>query len=302
MGERETVLPVAALEKLTARRDAEAALLYVHIAACGGFFLRRAARELGRSEDAVRASAAVLRELGLLRERQLPSRELPEYTAADVVIRSRTDGGFEAMVEAAQQQLGRLLSTAELKTLIGIYDHLGLPAEVIYLLIGHCIETYRQRSGEGRMPTMRYIEKEAHYWAEQEILTLEAADEHIRREAERRSTVSQAAAVLQIRGRDLSPGERKYIEAWLDMGFGIEALELAYDRTVIGTGKLAWKYMDKILSSWNSKGLHTPAEIASGDARRTGEAKPAAAQPKPGEDAELEELRRLHAYLKNKEN
>ena len=74
---------------------------------------------------------------------------------------------------------------------------------------------------------------------------------------------------------------------------------MAYDRTVLGTGKLAWRYMDKIVSSWHEKGLHSLGEIESGDARyrKNPETVPAA----PGGDSELEELRRLHAYLKNKE-
>ena len=69
--------------------------------------------------------------------------------------------------------------------------------------------------------------------------------------------------MLQIGGRRMSPSERAYVESWIAMGFSPEAAELAYDRTVLKTGKLTWKYMDAILHGWHEKNLHTPEEIES---------------------------------------
>ncbi|MCC8357708.1 MAG: DnaD domain protein, partial [Oscillospiraceae bacterium] len=78
---------------------------------------------------------------------------------------------------------------------------------------------------------------------------------------------------LGIQGRRLSPTERKYIDDWITLGFGPEALALAADRTVTNTGDLKWKYMNSIVHSWHQKGLHTVEEIEKGDrkpaARRT---------------------------------
>ena len=49
-----------------------------------------------------------------------PAEELPEYTSADIVRRSKEDSGFQAVIAQAQHKLGRVLSTADLKTLFGI--------------------------------------------------------------------------------------------------------------------------------------------------------------------------------------
>lgn len=300
MEDKKIVVSKAHVDKLLARGDAEAAMLYLHIAMHGGFSLTKACGELGRTQAQVNAAADTLRALGLLKSGQpLKNEELPQYTAADIVVRSETDSAFEGLVEETQKCLGKLLSTNDLRILFGIYDHLGLPVDVIFLLINHCIENYRTLHGEGRMPTMRFIEKEAWYWAGQEIMTYEAAEEHIRREKERKSLVFRTAETLQIRGRELSPSERKYIESWLEKGFMPEALAEAYDRTVLGTGKLTWRYMDKILCSWHEKGLHTVQEIQSGDGR--GMKKGGDSAPAKTDDDELAELRRLHAYLMNKE-
>ena len=301
MPDKNIVISAAAADKLLAKADGDAALLYLHTLRRGRLSLSDVEKELRMSEARLSAAAASLRELGLLKaEKLLESSEMPEYSAADIVSRAGRDATFEALVDHFQQNLGRLLSTPDLKILFGIYDHLALPAEVMMLLLTHCTETWRESRGEGRMPTMRYIEKEAWYWAGQEIMSIEDAEEHIKQEARRKTRLFRTAEALQIRGRELSPGERRYIESWLDMGFEPDALALAYDRTVLGTGKLAWRYMDKILRSWDERGLHTAEEVRSGDPRRS--EKPTAAPAEAaGGDSEVERLRRMYAHMKDKE-
>ena len=302
MPEKNIIIPASAADALLRRGEGDAALLYLHSLRRGGLSITEAAETLGMSGERVSAAAAALREMGLLRaEKPLESTELPEYSAADIVSRAGRDNVFEALVDAVQHALGRMLSTPDLKSLFGIYDHLGLPAEVIMLLITHCTETYRESHGEGRMPTMRYIEKEAWYWAGQEIHSLEAAEEHIKSEKERRSRLHLTAEALQIRHRELSPGERRYIESWLDMGFSPEALALAYDRTVLGTGKLAWRYMDKIVRAWHEKGLHTAEQVLVGEPRQ-GKKPAVPAPPVPSADEEMERLRRMYEHMKSKES
>jgi DNA replication protein DnaD len=53
------------------------------------------------------------------------------------------------------------------------------------------------------------------------------------------------------------------------MGFVPDAIEIAYDKTVLKTGRLAWSYMDTIIASWHQKGLHTTDEILQKDGKGT---------------------------------
>ena len=301
MADKNIVISSEQAECLIACGDGLAALLYLHIRSHGGFSLPAASRELRRSETEIAAAAAVLKKLELLKtEKPLERTELPDYSAADVVRRAEQDELFDGLVDSVQQALGKFLSVADMRSLYGIYDYLGIPAEVILLLFTHCIETYRETHGEGRMPTMRYIEKEAWYWAEREIISLEAAEEHIRFEKEKKTLLFRSAEVLQIRGRDLSPTEKRYIESWLELGFVPESLAVAYDRTIIGTGKLAWRYMDKIVRSWHEKGLHSLEEVTAGDPRLS--KKPQSDPAVQDGDRELEDMRRMYAHLKGKES
>ena len=42
---------------------------------------------------------------------------------------------------------------------------------------------------------------------------------------------------------------------------------MAYERTCLNTGGLNWNYMNKILLRWHQAGLHTGAQVRSGDRR-----------------------------------
>ena len=298
-------IPRADADRLIASADGTAALLYLHVRAVGSFSRAAAARDLKCDGVEIDRAAELLRRLGLLDKPERPpeQRELPEYASGDIVSRSQADAAFSAVVFEAQRELGRLLSTNDLRLLFGIYDHLGMPADVIMMLTHHCVEEYQQRYGTGRRPTMKYIEKEAWDWADEEVLTVEAAEEHLNRLRERRESVGQLKRILQLSGRDLTPTEDKYLRSWVAMGFTPEAVAVAYDRTVVSTGKLTWRYMDKILHSWSEKKLFTPEEIEAGDPPRRGaqsERRPA--EEKRGVTDDMRDLRGLYARLKGKDD
>ena len=264
-------------DKLIAAHDGDVALLCVYLLRTGSRDLESAARDLCRTLGEVSAAYEKLQRMGLLsggpapaeagREppprHPEPAEELPEYETKDLVRRSREDAGFAAVVQEAQKVLGHVLSSSDLKRLFGIYDYLALPPEVILMLLNHCVSI-----SKNRRPSMRNIEKEAYVWANREILSLEQAEEYIRRSRERREDLGRAKETLNIHGRELTATEEKYIASWLDMGFGEDCLAIAYDRTVTNTGALKWSYMNKILLSWHEKGIHSAAEVQEKDGRR----------------------------------
>lgn len=293
-------LPAEDADRLIRASDGDGALLYLYLLRNGeGRTPAEASRALGMGEARVEAAAAKLRSLGLMQGggKNPPADELPEYTAEEVARRGAEDGAFRGVLSETESLLGRSLSGADLKTLFGIYDHLGLPPEVMLLLVHHCAEECRERYGEGRVPTVRQIEKEAYFWANREIMTLDAAEDFLRGKKERKSAEARIRRALGIREREPAPTERRYIDSWLNMGFPAEAVELAMDRTIANTGALKWSYMDKIMQSWHGKGLHTVPEIEAGDGRG-GAGKPPAAAPKKSGD-ELERMKKIYDKVRN---
>ena len=132
------------------------------------------------------------------------------------------------------------------------------------MLVCYCINRINQK-GSNRKPSLRAIEKEAYYWAEQGIDSMEEAAAFIQNQNVLRSRLGHLQKLLQIRGRSLTPGETKYAQSWLDMGFEDAVLQQAYERTCLNTGGLSWAYMNKILTRWHEKGLHTLEQVKNGD-------------------------------------
>ena len=302
---RQNFIPVSVADKLIAAHDGNVALLYIWMCRCGSFNAERAARELCLTLSEVNSAYEKLCRLELFDEKTavkeplpLPAEELPQYTSEDIIRRSETDSGFRAVLNEAQRKLGRVLSTSDIKTLFGIYDFLALPPDVIFMLLTYCIDSFKAKYGSGRLPSMRSIEKEAYSWANKEILTLEQAEEYIKNAAERRSKLGEVKSALGITGRQLTATEAKYVNSWLDMGFDCSTLAVAYDRTVTNTGALKWSYMNKIVTSWHEKGLHSIEDIEQNDTRPSA-VKPANRHSDKVTNDELERLRSIYKKVKN---
>ena len=280
--DRSNSISSAIADKLISAHDGDVALLYIYMVRRGEHDLDAAARDLCRTMSEISAAAEKLQRMGLMPDGAAPAKaaakeeklpppdEIPKYRSEDIVRRCKENGEFAVVVAEAQTALTHTLSSVEMKTLFGIYDYLALPPEVIMMLINYCVARCREQStpDHPRRPSMRNIEKEAYNWVHQEILTLDQAEEYIRRQRERRDALGRAKAAVGVHGRELTPTETKYLSAWLDMGFDEDALAIGYDRTITNTGALKWSYMNKIMQSWHEKGLHSAEEIESGDPRR----------------------------------
>jgi DnaD/phage-associated family protein len=252
------------LRKLLGCASGDAALLYLYIRAGGD--PAQAESQLRMNGSHLSCAAATLRQLGLLGEEKKTvtfSGERPCYSETDV-LQAERDNEFQSLVGEVQRVLGRNLNTEELKILLGFVRYLGMPVEVIAMLVCYCKERAKQR-GNLRNPSLRSIEKEAYAWAERGIDSMEEAAAYIQTQNVRRSRLGRLMNILQIRGRNLTAGEEKYAQSWLDMGFEEEVISMAYERTCLNTGNFNWAYMNKILVRWHEAGLHTAEQVKNGD-------------------------------------
>ncbi len=265
-------IPEDAVRKLLGAKSPEVALLYLYLQAGNepdgaGAALNLPARKLD-------LALALLRQMGLYQvpEKRILEPERPVYTEEDIAREMAHNQSFSALVGEVQRRFGRILSGEELKILLSFCNYLGMPTEVVGMLITYCIQRARAR-GSVRVPSMRTIEKEAYRWAEEEIETIEEAAAYMQAQLQRQSEVEQIRQLFQIRDRRLTPGEEKYIQNWLAMGFSKAEIQMAYEKTCLNTGSLKWAYLNSILKSWDAQGLHQASEIQAGD--RGAEKKPA---------------------------
>lgn len=266
------------IDKLIRAGDGDAALLYLYILRANGeLSASQAAIALDKSKGWVASALAALSKLGLAsvdeksaisKEDQRPPIEEPRsYSEEEVRNELASGSDFSHVVDETQRVFGKILSPDELLRLFGIYDYLRLPADVIMLLITHCISECR-RSGDVRTPSVRYIEKAAYTWEREGLFTAEKAEEYLKKLEEKRSIRNRIKDEMQIWGREFSATEARYVDGWIQMGFEPEAVAIAYDKTVIKTGKLAWPYINSILNNWHKKDIHTAAEVMESEGKQ----------------------------------
>lgn len=262
------------LRKLLGTASGDAALLYLYIR--GGNDPQPACDALHFTAARYSCAVATLRQLGLWPEEKysiIVPGERPQYSEKDVLDAMDHEASFRLLRGEVQRLLGRNLNTEDLKILLGFVHYLGLPSEVVSVLVSFCKDRARQR-GNLRAPSLRTIEKEAYRWAEQGIDTLEGAAAYIQTQNERNSRLHGLMNLLQIRGRSLTAAEERFANTWLEMGFSQELLSMAYERTCLNTGGLNWNYMNKILTRWQEAGFKTAEDIRKGDRKGADKAVP----------------------------
>ena len=280
--EEKKLITSRAADLIIGLRDGDAALLYLYLCRRGMNDREQIALDLYLPKQRLTEAFERLEMLGLLpltepvsdqkkdfpNTSALPSSEqydLPEYTTAEVKSRQINDSAFSALVSEAQLIMGRPLSTPDLIKLLGIYDHLDLPPEVMMELMNFVADLYRWKYGERRRPSARAFEQEARKWVERGITDFDSAEQYIRMSRDRRSQEGEIKSAMKVENRDFTDTERRYIDQWLDWGFGADAIAFAYDKTVTNTRKFNAAYMNKILMSWHKKDLHTLQDIQEKD-------------------------------------
>lgn len=234
--------------------------VYLMTLACGGT-AAEVAQKLNVTETEVLYAWGYWKGKGYLQEkaekkekpqekiRLLPSQR-PEYSPAELAMYLKNQE-VKQLFASAQQKLGKLLSQQDMSLLFGFHDWLGLPLEVIEILLSYCAEN-------GHLG-MRYIEKVALGWAEEGIFTTEQALSYI----ELRKTGFRS--ILKAFGQNRLPvaAEETYMKRWLqEYRLPLEVVKLACERTVLQTGKASFAYAEKILASWRAAGVKTTADVA----------------------------------------
>jgi len=298
-------LPREAAQRMIKAQNGDAVLYYLALLAGEEAALSWPRERLEAAHQAL-VSLALLdaaKPLEVKVETKLEPDAPPEYGQEDVNLALRERSDFSSLVGELERRLGKLLAPVDLQTLLQLYDYLALPPEVILLLVSYSMEQMQKKYGEGRKPTMSQIKREAYRWHRAGIDTLEAAEAHLLSLARRSESAARILPLLDIIGRSPVEAERRYLEAWGDMGFDDDALRLAYEKTVLKKQSLSWPYMNSILRSWHQKGLHTKAEIVEkeqGGWNRPVSAGAAAAAPETQEHTrrDLDRLDRLLGELK----
>lgn len=150
------------------------------------------------------------------------------------------------LFKSAEGSLKRVLTFDDQRTILWIYDHLGMSADIIMMLIAYCCSVGRTNMG--------YIEKAALDWNEKNIATHEQAENEILLMQRSFAFEGKVQSRLKMLNK-LTASQKKYIDEWARMDMSVDLVELAYDKTVDATGKPAFQYMNKILVKWHDNNI-----------------------------------------------
>lgn len=273
-----------AMAVLAQLRDGDAALLYAY-AVCqdGGCTLPQAAQALEFSPEQAKKASQLLLVYGLaVNHTAPPPRQEAAYPAAELAQVRGEDAAFSGLCDYFESQLGRILNRRELETLLNVYQALGLPPEVLTLLMGDCAQ-------RGRL-TAREVEKQAYRWYDLGLDNYESAASYLARRRQRQTHGAKVLSILGIHDRLPGESEQKYIDKWEEMGVTEDLLRKAYDATLLGTGRLSWPYLHKVLCAWREQGFRTARDVETGNQKN----RPRLGQPAPvQEPLETVILRRM---------
>ena len=175
---------------------------------------------------------------------QRPQKPDPAFVASRIAESSE----IAMLMQESQTILGRLINNGDSSTLLMMHDYLGLPTDVILRLLQYTVSVGKSN--------MRYIEKVAMNWADEEINTHEKAEEKIRRLNESTRAWGVVEQALGISRRSPTKQETELASRWiLEWRFSPDMIREAYERCVNQTGKLSLRYMDKILERWQREGI-----------------------------------------------
>ncbi len=196
--------------------------------------------------------------------------------------RVSADENLRHTLAEVESCLAKPLSGGDTATVVMLYDTLGLPPEVIIMLVNYCASIGKRN--------MRAIERIGIQWSDLGIDSVEAADNKIKQSKISSMNWNRVSSVFGLKNIG-SPTAKQlsYVDVWIgEWHFSDEILRIAYEACVDNTGKMSLAYINKILMRWHNAGVSTPEDIEKLDKKSAPAKKPA---DKPSFD--LDELEKI---------
>lgn len=150
----------------------------------------------------------------------------------------------------AQEILGKTLANNDIETLYWFYDTLGFSPEVITMLLEYCVSMDKRN--------IKYIEKVALTWSENNITSMDEAQQYINRVTKKDEYTSSLCKLFGITDRKLSKTEQMYLDAWRDeFKMSADMVSLAYEYCIMATNKFSFPYINTILKRWAEQNIRT---------------------------------------------
>lgn len=208
-----------------------------------------------------------------------PSERRSPYSGSEIAAIMKDSQDIKELFKVSESILGTL-KNSQMNSIIWMYDHLGLKKEVIITLISYCASIEKVNTG--------YIEKIASVWAENEINSMEAAQEEIQKLTQSRDYISAIMKAFEMNRRPTAK-QAEFISQWRNAGFRIELIHYAYEKTIEQINKLSFDYINKILMSWRDSGFTSANDVKNAETEFRKKKKPSGGRTGGGINTNIEE-------------
>ena len=157
------------------------------------------------------------------------------------------------LVKKTEEILDMRNNTALITGMVMLYDWINMSVDTLLMIVHFCKSI--------GILNMRGIEKICCEFADRGAETHEEVEKLIQSKSKSHKNQNAVRSVFGIGGRALSIAEKEFIDSWFfDLGYTIDFIDLAYNRTIDNIGEMRFKYTNQILVSWHEKGIKTIEE------------------------------------------
>lgn len=177
----------------------------------------------------------------------------PDFPPVEIAKTVRGNNRANYLFRHCEALYGRPLKHNEQNTLMVILEDACLPVEAALILVDYCFSINKH--------TPAYMRTLALEWAESEVNTIEKAEKRVEALQKLNSAVGRFKSMFEVNSA-FSKQQQELINKWVnEYCFEDDMINEAYQRTLDKTGKLAFAYMNKILTHWYSKGIKSKEQL-----------------------------------------
>lgn len=192
------------------------------------------------------------------KEKAIDRKIVVSYSMQELLEKANNDKELKHLFDEIQNYVNKNINGRELGILTDLYEvyHFDIPTILIAAEYCNTLGKY----------SVQYLAGVLKSWYEQDLTTYDLVEAEIVRRTEYDSYENMLCRCFGLSNR-LTAKQKQYAAKWKNMGIDESLLEIACEKCLDGTGgKINFKYIDTVISSWNSKGIKTPEQVKADDA------------------------------------
>ena len=184
---------------------------------------------------------------------------LPAYTTEELASVLERRSQLRTLIDECSHVFGKIFNTHEVSQLIGLSDYLGLEDEYLLLLLAHCAKLGKK--------SLRYAVNLGISLYDDGVTDTAALQECLKARERREEAEGKLRTMFGLGSRALTTKEKKMFDTWINThSFSLDAVRIAYEKTIAATGKASVPYANSILERWAAAGLKTVEQIQEAEA------------------------------------